>query len=162
MPISDRLTVFLGALALKGDKARLIRESQALLDLKDSACAAVEMLSVHLVDNPDADLFAMLMQHVKENPLPRNDAGDRAYLTLFFAAGVMRDKAALAYIQVLLKERSGGPLLSLSDAEEFFTDNYSLLRLESFLPVMPISMDMAYALHERNAKGSQHPPLINP
>jgi hypothetical protein len=145
---NDLASLYLGIMAVRGDKVRMLEQSEELLRNKETRSAAIETLGTHLVRYPDADLLRLVVEKLRRAPLPMGEASDRAYLALFCAAGVQKDEESLSILLALIKARSGSVLVSLNAAHDFFMDEKSTIKMDNFLPVFPVSLDLLYALHE--------------
>jgi len=145
----------LSALAVHGSRTRVQRFA-ALLDATPTP-PVVTTLCAHLIRYPDDELFQRLWQRLAQIPLPLNTDTAGAWFSLMCAAGAVGDFARLGELTERLKNASSTPFLALAVVEAFFRGQTAERRINSFLPILPLPIDVTYALIERYS-----PPLVAP
>jgi hypothetical protein len=139
------------------------RYTQSLLHSGALTPAVLDVFSVHLVRFPDPLLLQAILTRLQQYPVPASDAGIRAYLSLYCAAGVCGDANALDQLGTALRIQLGRPLYALNQTRSHFTDPKTRIRLQDFLTAFPIplTLEMQWTLyeHDRLMKLSTPKPL---
>jgi hypothetical protein len=141
----------LDALAAAGARALLQRELEALLGPRATP-PLVTTLCAHLVRYPDPVLFARLRDKVEREALPLNTDTAGAWFSLLCTAGVVRDRVRLAELGARLKRASPTPFSALGVVEAFFRGDTTERRITTFLPILPLPLEVTYALIDRYAE----------
>ena len=150
------LTLRLDALAAGGMRRPLKQEIDRLLavPLTPSNLPVVKILCAHLIRFPDPDAFGRLSDKVvrDETPLQSDSAG--IWFSLFCTAGTVGDRVRLHEYTARLRNASQRPFMALSAVEAFFRGETAERRFLLYLPLLPLPLEVTYALLER------YPPLV--
>jgi hypothetical protein len=109
----------------------------------------IKILCAHLIRHPDRTLFARLADRVGLTNLPLSTDTAGIWFSLVCAAGAVGDEARLRSFTVRLKSASSTPFLALTAIESFFRGDTVEKRITSFLPILPLPLEVNYALIER-------------
>ncbi len=137
----------LSALATHGSRTR----AQRFAALLDNALTppVVTTLCAHLIRHPDNELFQRLWVRVAQSPLALNTDTAGAWFSLMCAAGAVGDYARLGELTEKLKHASSTPFTALAVIEAFFRGQTAERRITGFMPILPLPLDVSYALIER-------------
>lgn len=152
---NERYRLRLDAFAVLGWKSVHEADVELLLTLPPTA-PIVELLATHLVKYPNQHVLDRLFARLQDAPLPLVREAHSAYMALFCAAGVGRDFAKMDAVIETLKELSGSSLLTITSFADFFRDAAPQQRVETFLPTVPLPLDLTYAMLAR------YPPRLSP
>jgi hypothetical protein len=111
----------------------------------------VTTLCAHLVRYPDAAVFARLCDKVEREALPLNTDTAGAWFSLLCTAGVVGDRVRLGELGARLKLASPTPFSALGVVEAFFRGDTTDRRITTFLPILPLPLEVTYALIDRYA-----------
>jgi hypothetical protein len=142
------LTLKLDALATRGVKNDL-RNTVELLLAQRSNLASIKVLCAHLIRHPDAEVFARLADKVDREKLPLNPDTAGVWFSLLCTAGVVGDENRLATLTGRLKSASQNPFVALILVQRFFQGQTAERHITSFLPILPLPIEVTYALIER-------------
>lgn len=139
------------AYAKMGNRDRLKSEFTALLasdrQLRPAECT---LLAVHLVEYPDPELVAMLVNALDRLPKDPADAWLEAAMAVFCAAGVAGDEASMEVVKRIVRDTYAISMSSLDGLQLFFLRKSAISRIEFILPsVNPLSLELNYALLDR-------------
>lgn len=109
----------------------------------------IKILCAHLIRRPDPALFAQLCARVERNNLPLSTETAGIWFSLLCTAGVVGDEARLHAFALRLKQASTTPFAALNLVEAFFRGETVEKRITSFLPILPLPLEINYALIER-------------
>jgi len=141
-------TLKLDAYAAAGMKRLLQNQVDALfaarLDLP-----RIKILCAHLIRWPNEEIFTRLYDNVVRSQLTLNTESAGIWFSLLCTAGVVGDREHLRLFVERLKHESNAPFLALSAVEAFFRGESSIERITTLLPVLPLPLEVDYALIER-------------
>lgn len=109
----------------------------------------IKILCAHLIRHPDRVLFARLSDRVERSGLALNTDTAGIWFSLLCTAGVVGDDARLRAYVLRLKQASSTPFSALNLVEAFFRGETAEKRITSFLPILPLPLEINYALIER-------------
>ena len=144
--------------ALKAD--RLLRKLTAeLLDAPFTATSPslINLLCAHLIRHPDVSLFSQLWGKVTAAQLPMNSETASAWFSLLCTAGAVGDRERLQEITERIKDAAKTPFVSLGLVEAFFRGQTSERQSIPFLPILPLPIEVTYALLQRYQPASSIP-----
>jgi hypothetical protein len=150
------LTLRLDALA-RGEMKRPLQQEidRALaLPITLQTLPIVKVLCAHLIRHPDAAAFDRLAQKVGREKLPLQTDSAGIWFSLFCTAGVVGDRARLHELTARLRNVSEKPFMALSTVEAFFRGQTAERRITTFLPLLPLPLEVTYALLERYPSSS--------
>ena len=122
----------------------------------------IKILCAHLIRYPDRALYTQLCDRVAQIDLPLSTDTAGIWFSLLCTAGAVNDNALLIAYSRKLKGASSTPFLALGALEAFFRGETVEKRITSFLPILPLPLEINYALIERYpgpARPNQ-PPLL--
>lgn len=123
----------------------------------------VKILATHLIRRPDAALFTQLWIKAQRDVLPLNNETAGAWFSLFCAAGAVGDRDRLHELTVKLRTASPTPFVALSLVEAFFRGETAERRISAYLPILPLPLEVSYALLDRYSPGpALAPPVTVP
>jgi hypothetical protein len=141
-------TLRLDALATAGAKNDLRGNFELLLGQRTNL-AVIKILCGQLIRHPDRDLFARLADKIDRDQLALDSETAGIWFSLLCTAGVVGDETRLHAIVTRLKAASPNPFVALILVEGFFTGKIVERRIASILPILPIPIEISYALIER-------------
>jgi hypothetical protein len=109
----------------------------------------VKVLCAHLIRHPDAATFDRLAQKIGREKLPLQTDSAGIWFSLFCTAGVVGDRPRLHELTARLRNVSDKPFMALSTVEAFFRGQTAERRITTFLPLLPLPLEVTYALLER-------------
>jgi len=142
------VTLRLAAFAAQGAATPLARQVDELLGSRLNP-ATVKILCAQLIRFPNPNLFARLWEKVSREEMPFNTVTAGAWFSLLGAAGAMGDKERLSAITTQLKGTSKNPFIALNVVESFFLGETAERRITAFLPILPLPLEVTYALLDR-------------
>ncbi len=142
-------TLLLDAYAVSGSR-NLAAQVTTILSPRINA-PTVKTVCAHLIRHPNRDVFQQLWQKVARDNLPLDTDTAGAWFSLLCAAGAVGDHDRLRELTDRLKTASQTPFLALAIVEAFFRGETAERRITAFLPVLPLPLDVTYALFERYA-----------
>ena len=143
-----RISLGWRAYAEAGAMQPLRIESESLLSQRLNA-ATVIFFCGHLIRNPDTALFERLWARLEREPLPLSTENAGAWFSLFAAAGAGNQRTRLQELGTRLKNASSTPFVALGLVEAFFRGETPDRRVTSFLPILPLPIEINYALIDR-------------
>lgn len=108
-----------------------------------------KILCAHLIRYPNPEVFARLLQKVQQDNLPMNTETAGVWFSLLCTAGAMHDGPRLAELTNYLRSASKTPFVAISGVAGFFRSETAERRITAFLPVLPLPLEVTYALLER-------------
>ncbi len=146
-----RITCRLDALAAGGVQRLLGQEVDKLLaaPLTPTNISIVKILCAHLIRYPNAALFERLYQKVAREAVPLHTESAGVWFSIFCTAGAIGDRARLHELTARLRFASAKPFMALAAVEAFFREETAERRITSFLPVLPLPLEVTYALLDR-------------
>lgn len=147
----DIARLIFAAYAKMGNRERLRSEFAALLAPgRDVRPAEFTLLGVHLVEYPDADLAALLIQALPRLEKTPADVWLESVIVAFCAAGAAKDEAAMASVKQQLRDTYAVSVAALDGLELFFLNKAGTRPIEAVLPgLSPLSLELNYALLDR-------------
>ncbi|MBI5694056.1 MAG: hypothetical protein HZC55_28610 [Verrucomicrobia bacterium] len=145
------VTLRLDALAA----GRMKRPHQQVVDqllaqpLSTGGLPGLKVLCAHLIRFPDPAVFDRLAEKVARENLPLDTESAGVWFSLFCAAGAVDDRTRLHELGFRLRNASQKPFMILSAVEAFFRGELAERRITTFLPVLPLPLEVTYALFER-------------
>lgn len=154
-------TLRLHAFAIGGGTRALQQEVDAILGQRLSPSAIV-LLSAHLIRHPNRPIFLQLWHKVLREPPPLTTDNAGAWFSLLCAAGAVGDHDRLRELTTQLRQASGTSFNTLAAVEAFFRGETAERRINVFLPLIPLPLDVTYALIERySAAPAISPPPVS-
>lgn len=154
------LTERLHCLAAAGAERILRQEFQRYLLDPPLTEPALKVMCAQLIRHPDPALFAAVYAKVAREPMPFRDDTAGGWFSLVCTAGAVGDTARLHAILVQLRQMSRAPFAGLVMAEAFFRNRAPDARATSFLPYLPVPLEVMYALIERYPGGRVAVPAV--
>ncbi len=152
-----RVTLQLAAYAHQGAQAPLQRLVDQLLGQKLSL-PVIKILSAQLIRYPDPAILAQLQARFRAEHIPFNTESAGAIFSLLCAAGVNGDWPMFNELRASITEQAGTSSAFLAAVETFFRGRSSATRITSFLPALPLPLEVNYALISRYPG----PPVLHP
>lgn len=141
-------TLRLAALTEIGSTQALQQQIDALLAPRLNA-PTVTLLCAHLIRRPSGAAFEKLWRKFGREPLTLDTENAGAWFSLLCAAGAVGDRERLQELTARLKQASNTPFLALGVVEAFFRGETAERRIDTFLPILPLPLEVTYALRER-------------
>lgn len=141
------LTLRLDALATGGVKNDLRNNLDALLGQRLNL-PIIKILCAQLIRHPDAETFARLADKIEREKLPLDSDSAGIWFSLLCTAGVVGDQTRLHQITDRLKGATQTPFVALVLVERFFRGESAERRITSILPILPLPIEVIYALIE--------------
>lgn len=139
----------LEALAAGGYLTQLRREIDSTITSTRQVHGAVALICAHLIRHPDAQSFERVFNRVVREQLPFNGETAGTWMTLLCTAGVHGDNARLRALVKQLRDASPVPFVALTVVEAYFRGETIERRVTTFLPMLPLPLEVTYALIER-------------
>ena len=152
LPQNTRYTLELDILAAADSRKLLLSRVDQLLA---QPMHGVEMLptftllSAHLIRFPDQEIFLRLMSRVGRERIPFDNNSAGVWFSLICAAGAVGDQARLHVMTVQLRQAAHASFAALGAVEAFFRGQSAARRATSFLPILPLPLEVTYAMLER-------------
>ncbi|MCX6956327.1 MAG: hypothetical protein NTV51_29690 [Verrucomicrobia bacterium] len=141
------VTLRLEAFAVGQNASLLQREFDRILTQLNPP--RIKILCAHLIRRPDRALFAQLCTRIERNGLPLSTETAGIWFSLLCTAGAVGDQARLHAFALQLKGASTTPFAALTYVEGFFRGETVEKRITSFLPILPLPLEVNYSLIER-------------
>mgnify|MGYP001553199747 CR=1 FL=1 len=151
------ITLTLDAYAAAGTTRLLRREIDGLL-VQRLNLPVIKILCAHLIRWPNPEIFALLHEAVVRDQIAMNTETAGIWFSLMCTAGVVGDQTQLHAIASLLKQASNTPFFALNAVEAFFRGETAIRRITTLLPVLPVPLEIDYALIERYPGPLRVPP----
>lgn len=144
-------TLRLDALAAGGMQRPLLQEVDRLLatPMTPATLSVMKIMCAHLIRFPNQVVFDRVMQKIARDPIPLHTESAGIWFSLFCAAGAVNDRTRLHELAAQLRLASDQPFMVLSAVEAFFRGEAIERRLTSYLPWLPLPLEVTYALLER-------------
>ena len=122
----------------------------------------IKILCAHLIRHPDLALFTKLCTRLEraEFALTTENAG--VWFSLLCTAGAVGNDAQLRTFAGRLKQASNTPFSSLNAVAAFFRGETVEKRITSFLPILPLPLEVTYALIERYPVALRPASIVSP
>lgn len=140
----------LDALADRGARALLQRQVDELLGPRLNV-TTVKLICAHLIRHPDTAAFERLWTKAVREPIPFRADTAGAWFSLLCAAGAAGDRVRLAEVMEQIKAASGHPFAVLDGIAAYFRGETVERRVTLFLPMLPLPLEVTYAMLERYA-----------
>ncbi len=144
----DYTLLRLDALAAAGARRPLAERIDEVLAQKLTP-ASTMVLCTHLVHHPDPAVFARLVDKAQQEKLPLDSSTAGAWFTLLCTAGAVGDLPRLHALVITLKLTANSPFVALNAVESFFRGETGAEKITTFLPLIPLPLEINYALIER-------------
>ena len=141
------VTLRLEAYAVGHDPVNLRREFARVLTGLNPV--RVKILCAYLIRHPDPELFAQLSAYVERSTPPFNTQTSATWFTLLCTAGAVGDIPRLQAYARQLKQATATPFVALDVVVSFFRGETVEKRITTFLPILPLPLEINYALIER-------------
>ena len=141
-------TLKLDALATAGAPRTLRANLDELLAPKLTP-ARTMILCAHLIRHPDTAVFARLADKAQQEQLPLDSSTAGVWFSLLCTAGAVGDLPRMHAFVVTLKLAANSPFIALSVIEAFFRGETGAEKITTFLPAIPLPIEIDYALIER-------------
>lgn len=142
------LALRMSAYASAGLKPQLAYEFNTLLS-RPLTPPIIKLLAAHLVHHPDPILFQNFYAKFERAALPLNTENAGSHFSMLCLAGVHRDRARLSDQITRLKSLASVSFLRLNLVADFFNNESAARRIATFLPILPVPLEVTYALLER-------------
>jgi hypothetical protein len=143
-----RVTLQLAAYARQGARRPLQRLVDELLGPKLSL-PVIKILAAQLIRYPDQSVLDQLYARFRSEQIPFTTESAGAVFSLLCAAGVHADWPKFHELSVVISRHSGATPVFLTAVEAFFRGQSSAKRITSFLPGLPLPLEVNYALITR-------------
>lgn len=144
------VTLRLDAFASRDAQGPLQRQFDELLAPRLNL-SSLKIICAHLIRHPDAEIFGRLYEKVEREPIPFGTETAGAWFSLLCTAGAVGDHSRLREITERLKGTSKNPFIALEGIAAFFRGETAERRIILFLPILPLPLEVTYALFERYA-----------
>lgn len=145
------ITLRLSAYAAAGSSRGARDQVDKLLAPRFTAAnlSIVKILCAQLIRHPDAAVFDRLWTKVEREQIPLTSETAGVWFSLLCAAGAVDDRARLHELTARFKQASKTPFVALSLVEAFFRGETSERSITRLLPILPLPLEVTYALLER-------------
>jgi hypothetical protein len=109
----------------------------------------LKLMCAQLIRHPDQNLFEALCTKVVREAMPLTDQTAGGWFSMLCTAGAVGDQAQLHALTLRLRQASETPFTALIIVESFFNGGTADKRATSFLPFLPVPLEVTYALIER-------------
>lgn len=144
-------TVRLHCLALAGSTQMLRQEFQVALLDPPLTQPRLKMMCAQLIRHPDPVLFERVYTKADSSHMSLNDETAGGWFSLQCTAGAVGDLVRLHTLTLRLRQASQTPFAALLQVESFFRDKVPESSATSFLPFLPVPLEVTYALIDRYA-----------
>ncbi|MDO8540409.1 MAG: hypothetical protein Q7S40_08195 [Opitutaceae bacterium] len=107
------------------------------------------IICAHLIRHPNAAVFDRICTKLEREPLALNTETAGIWFSLLCTAGAVGDRVRLHEFTQKLKTASSTPFVVLGMVEAFFRGETVERRVTTFLPILPLPLEVTYALLER-------------
>lgn len=143
------LTYRLECLSRAGADQMLRTEFQIYLLDPALSQPRLKVMCAQLIRHPDRELFRRLMEKVAREKMSLTDETAGGWFSLLCTAGAVGDTEQLRVLAFQLTHASEKPFTAPAMVESFFRDKSRSKRATTFLPLLPMPLEIAYALIER-------------
>lgn len=144
----DAAALRLDAFAAHGATANLNQQIDDLLAGRLDA-TAIRILCAHLIRHPNDAAFGRLWDRIERIALPMDNETVGSWFSLLATAGAVGDTTRLHQVTSRLKESSSTPFIALGIVESFFRGEMPDRAITTLLPLLPLPLEVTYALLER-------------
>ena len=142
---TDRILIRLKGLAVVGTTLRREREIRTLFDGALSL-PLVEVVAAHLIAYPDSQSLHAVYTTLSSKSPDITAASAPAWLALFCAAGVARDRPLLDAMGARLRASPLEPGRVIAGTRDFFLGETAERKIATLLPYLPLDIEVEYAL----------------
>jgi hypothetical protein len=147
--LDDEATVTLNLEAYTVGGKEGLRQREFDRVLSQLSAPSVKVLCAHLIRHPDRALFERLYARVERLGMPITTDTAGVWFSMLCTAGAVGDQARMHALVVYLKQSVQSRFMALNSIEAFFRGETAEKRITSFLPVVPLPLEINYALIER-------------
>ncbi|HWA10233.1 MAG TPA: hypothetical protein VG838_12340 [Opitutaceae bacterium] len=151
---NERYSIRLDAFAELGWQSLLDSDVTLLLTAPPTG-PVIELIGTHLAKHPNAAVLDRVFARLQASPLPPARENHNAFAALFCAAGIAGDFGKMHAMARQLDATSNSSSLTVAGFEDFFQGKPPPRHIEAFLPSLPLSLELTYALLTRYSAG--HP-----
>jgi hypothetical protein len=108
-----------------------------------------KVLCAHLIRYPDRNLFERLCNQAEQANVSLTSDTAGVWFSLLCAAGAVGDTERLHTLTTRLRQGASTPFIALTVVEAFFQGKTAERRITSILPILPLPLEVTYALIER-------------
>lgn len=154
------VTLLLEAYAAHGSKTALQQEFERLLAPRFTKenISIIKIICAQLIRYPDRAIFERLCDKVQREGIALSTETAGVWFSLLCAAGAVGDQTRLHELTAQLKQASKTPFVALGLVEAYFRGETSERRITNFLPILPLPLEVTYALLERYNHPQSAPP----
>jgi hypothetical protein len=142
-------TVRFDCLAMIGAAQTLRSEFTAVLLDASVNQPRVKMMCAQLIRHPDKELFGRVMDKIERGHMPFNDDTAGGWFSLLCTAGAVGDQPQLRNLTLRLRQETKSNFNALLGVERFFDNKVPEAGAVSFLPALPVPLEVGYALIDR-------------
>jgi hypothetical protein len=142
-------TLRLHCLGSAGATQSLRNEFQAILLDAPISQPRLKMMCAQLIRHPDQVLLERVCAKVARDQMPLDDETAGGWFSLQCTAGAVGDFPQLHALTLRLRQASQTPFTALLLVESFFHGQVADTRAVTFLPFLPVPLEVTYALIER-------------
>ncbi len=135
------------------DWRSLLDSDVALLLTPPPTGPVIELLGTHLARYPNRAVLDQVFARLQASPLAPIKANHNAFAALFCAAGIAGDFEKMHAMSLALRQADGTSALTLSSFEDFFQGKPPARYVESFLPALPLPLELTYIMLSRYSSG---------
>jgi len=150
------LALRFAAYARAGLQPRLAYEFNTLLS-RPLTPPVIKLLSAHLIRYPDPVLFQNFYTKFERARLPLDIENAGAHFSVLCVAGVHSDRARMDEQITRLKALAAASFIGLNLVADFFNNESAAQRIVTFLPILPVPLEVTYALLERYPGAASRP-----
>jgi len=143
-----RIALQLAAFAHEGARRPLQQQVDLLLGPRFSL-PAVKVLAAQLIRQPDPAILDQLFAKLRREPIAFNTESAGIHFSLLCAAGAQGDWEKFNAVGRTITAGSGMTAAFLATVENFFRGRTTSDRATSILPMLPLPVEVTYALLER-------------
>lgn len=143
------LTLRLHCLAAAGAELATRGDFDAYLLAPPLTQPRLKIMCAQLIRHPDPVLLRRVCAKVAAEAMPLTDDTAGGWFSLLCAAGAVGDEEQLHALTTRLRQASQAQFGALLVVESFFRGKLSDTRATSFLPFLPVPLEVCYALIER-------------
>lgn len=150
-------TLLLDAYAAAGADRPLQHELDRLLTAR-LTLQKITVLCTHLIRHPSAETFGRLCDKVRVDGIRFDNDSSGVWFSLVCTAGAVGETTRLHALVLSLKQAVKSRFRTLDAVESFFRGESAAMRITTFLPVLPLPLEIDYALIDRYPGPVRPPP----
>ncbi len=153
-------TLRLAAFAASGS-TKALRElvDKLLAPRLTTSLPRVKILCAQLIRYPDAEIFDRLWRKIEREQLPLTTETASLWFSLLCTAGAVEDRARLHELTSRLQNATKTPFAALGMVEAYFRGEIPDRRITFLLPILPLPLEVTYALIERYGQAPAPVPI---